>query len=51
MLESKHLARATEPGLDFVGDQKRPVLAAKLLRAFKEIGLRDICIPCLAPAR
>src|SRR5260370_25858395 len=40
MLEAKHFPRATKPGLHLVGNQKRSIFAAKLLRANKEIGLR-----------
>src|SRR6266404_3470613 len=39
MLEAKHLPGATKSGLHFIGNQQRPVFAAKLLRAIEEIGL------------
>ena len=43
MLESEHFSGATEPGLHFIGNEQRAVLATKFLRAREEIGIR-----CLA---
>src|SRR5260370_38461633 len=40
MLKAKHFPRATKPGLPLVGNQKRSIFTAKLLRTNKEIGLR-----------
>jgi hypothetical protein len=40
MLEAEHPAGAAEAGLDFIRNQKRAVLAAKLLRALVVVGLR-----------
>src|SRR5580700_7512119 len=42
MLESEHFSSATEPGLHFIRNQKRAVLAAKLLRAREEISLGSL---------
>ncbi len=42
MLEAKHLAGASEAGLDFVANQKGAVFSAKLLGAVKEIAARII---------
>src|SRR5206468_8239768 len=39
MLESEHLTRSTEAGLDFIRDQQRSVFAAKFLGTNKEIRL------------
>src|SRR6266567_9119219 len=40
MLEAKHFPGAAKSGLHFIGNEQRPVFAAKLLRANEEIGLR-----------
>src|SRR2546421_553006 len=42
MLESEHFSGAAQTSLDFIGNQKRPVLPAKFLRAREEISLRSL---------
>src|SRR5262249_49422001 len=42
MLESEHLARSAEAGLNFIRDQQRSVFATKFLCTNKEIGLRRL---------
>src|SRR6202011_2588869 len=37
MLETKHFTGATQPGLHFIGNQERPVWAAKLLGPLEKI--------------
>src|SRR5437763_646285 len=42
MLEPEHFSSAPEPGLHFIGNEQRAVLATEFLRANEEIGLRSL---------